>query len=103
MLSAGQSRERGCSPERAKQLAAASVAHQLLTVSLSSPCRLALAAAGAGADGAVFALYNAARLTALLERFQGEVGRGTYPPLPPLPEVTGRFGRLTSEVSAAGE
>ena len=50
----------------------------------------------------MFALYNVARLTALLERFQEEVGRGTYPLLPPLAEVAERFARLTSEVSAVG-
>ena len=77
------------------------MAHQLLAVSLGSPCRVDLEVPPP-ADGAVFALYNAARLQSLLDKFDAEVAAGTYPPLPPVAEIGPQFSRLSTEVRTAG-
>ncbi|XP_043243375.1 uncharacterized protein LOC122392514 isoform X1 [Amphibalanus amphitrite] len=99
LLSAGRSRERGCSPERAARLAAASVAHQLLQVSVGSPCRVATGpvCGERPADGALFALYNGARLRALLAGFEERVAAGEYPPLPPVAQLGHKFSALSTE------
>ena len=44
----------------------------------------------------VFVMYNCARLATLLRRFEQEVERGTYPPLPPVDEI--KFELLREEV-----
>ena len=63
---------------------------------MSSDVDVAGQSRDAASTSGVFVMYNCARLATLLRRFETEVERKTYPPLPPVSDVD--FTNLHEEV-----
>ncbi|GFR93965.1 DALR anticodon-binding domain-containing protein 3-like [Elysia marginata] len=74
----------GCSDKDVKTLTDASIKIDILGNACNSPLTLENTTSGRGAESRLgaFILYNTARLSTLLQRFDQAVGEGVYPALP---------------------
>ncbi|KAJ8046952.1 DALR anticodon-binding domain-containing protein 3 [Holothuria leucospilota] len=75
--------------QRRAVLVKAAITFDILSTALGSTVKLDLSPKTESSESrrGVFVLYNYARLATLFDRFNGEVTKGVYPPLPPLNEV----------------
>ncbi|KAK3772579.1 hypothetical protein RRG08_017116 [Elysia crispata] len=78
-----------CNEEDVKTLTDASIKIDILGNACSSPLTLENAASDRGAESRLgaFILYNTARLSTLLQKFDQAVEEGFYPALPPLDQI----------------